>query len=187
MDNIEYLLQKTFFFLAVFLWMSTLIIHLLAISHYYFAAIVQLENLLAISLFLICPVAIIWSNNRYRTRGKKVEHIESFFYPYNEVSRWILIPALICFVYMSVNFWLSASGCTPEVSGNQFLLMEKSRFIRYLTQEEYHQYILKDIRLGTGHYLAFYGIASVLLAYVCKKHKSSLEQLNMTEVFKMNR
>ena len=80
--------------------------------------------------------------------------------------RWLAALAAVCFVYAIVNFlvffFLIREG-EPRIRDGQYLLMEKGRVIRPLTEEEFHQKNRYKTRGFSGHWMLFYAAAATLL------------------------
>jgi hypothetical protein len=78
---------------------------------------------------------------------------------------WLSVVAGGGFIYAIANFIMFMSpheGSAVMEEGN-YMLKNHGQLIRALTEDEYHQFQIREVRLFSGHWIAFYGIAAAVI------------------------
>jgi magnesium-transporting ATPase (P-type) len=158
--------KRFLFYLALFGWVISFTVHLLSIFNIYLGDNFPIDVYLTMGIFFIWVPAIIISQGKKDSSQQNDESDDkgNIFYTMAIIPRWIQIIAILSFIYATVNFWLCVNGYTAEIYNGQYVLMEKSTFIKYLTQTEYIHYKANDARLATGHCLGFYALGLAMLS-----------------------
>jgi hypothetical protein len=82
------------------------------------------------------------------------------------VPPWAAALVGFLFIYAFINFFTSFTGAaagSPEIRDGQYVLMNKGRFVRALTFDEYVQGRANILRGFSGHWMVFYAVAAVVL------------------------
>jgi hypothetical protein len=156
--------KKILFYPALAGWLMSLIVHLLSIFDVYFGDNLHFDVCLSIGIFFIWGPAIFISRAEKELKQPDDLHDQgNIFSDIEKIPRWLLVIAVVSFIYASVNFWVCLNGYSAEIYNGQYVLMEKSTFIKYLTRHEYVHYKANEARLSTGHCMAFYAVGAVML------------------------
>jgi hypothetical protein len=157
--------KKSLFFFALTGWTIAFVVNILSIFDIYISDTLPLENWLIPGLFIVWIATLISLKGEQdlKSENSSFNKNNDLFSMFNEIPNWLRALAVLSFIYTSLNFFLAFNPYTPEIDNGQFILMEKSEFIRILTEKEYIHYKANEVRLSTGHFLGFYGIASAFL------------------------
>lgn len=82
------------------------------------------------------------------------------------VPTWAAALVAVLLLYALVNFFASFTGAvagSPEIRDGQYVLINKGKFIRHLTAEEYVQGRANTLRGFSGHWMLFYAVSAVVL------------------------
>ncbi|TCC88248.1 hypothetical protein EZ428_21240 [Pedobacter frigiditerrae] len=159
-------MKKILFLLAFTGWAIALLVHILSIFEIYFSDTFPIEDWLFPGLFVVWIATIFYlkSEKELKSENAIANNEDNYFSPmFDNIPNWLRVLAIFSFIYSPINFFMTANGYTPEIDNGQFILMEKSTFIKTLTKLEYIHYKANEVRLSTGHLLAFYGISSAFL------------------------
>ena len=173
-------MKKFTFFLAVTGWTLGLIVHLLSLSHYDVTDKLPYVWVLHIGIFAVwIPAVFAMKNNeelkKYEESGNR--KIFGFFrIMFSQIPVWLRIIAIVSFFYALVNFILAFvfKDGTPALADGQFILENHGRFVRTISEQEYHHYRANQVRGFSGHWLAFYGVAAAIL-YPFNRKKSTIQ------------
>lgn len=152
-------MKRILFYLSLSGWIISLIVHLLSIFDIY-SGNNPFDVYLVMGIFFVWVPAIFISRQEEENDDKR-----NTFWDIGKIPRWIKVIAVLSCIYATANFWVSVNGYHVEIYDGQYILREHSTFIKYLTQTEYIHYKANDVRLATGHCLAFYAISLTMLYY----------------------
>lgn len=80
--------------------------------------------------------------------------------------KWVRTICVLLMVYTVVNFALfiitSFEG-SPEIEGGQYILQNKGKVIRQISEQEYHERRAAEIRGFSGHWMMFYFLSFAIL------------------------
>lgn len=79
---------------------------------------------------------------------------------FQSVPRWMVVMAVVFLVYALTNFaialYLLRDGGPAQLDDGCYTITYKSRFVREISKEEFHQYQGYEARLFSGHWMLFY-------------------------------
>ncbi len=84
---------------------------------------------------------------------------------------------LFCYCFFNFFYCLKTQPYTPSIINNQYVLHNHGTIEKILTIEEYHLARAKELKLISGHWMAFYGIAAVII--FTKKNNRLSKYLNL--------
>ena len=153
-------------------WILGLSVHMLSLADIDVTAKVPFVWLLHVGIFVVwIPVILELKKNKelqeYQQSGtpNRMNSMKFFEIVFNETPSWMTTIVVAGFFYAFVNFILfsiSQSG-TPNIIGGQFVLQNHGQLIKTLTEQEYHHYKANELRGFSGHWIAFYGVATAIL------------------------
>ena len=89
-----------------------------------------------------------------------------FFKPIlKNIPSWLIVITIAGFFYAIINFMLFIASRlgSPDIQNGQYVLQNHGQLIKTLTEREYHHYKANELRGFSGHWIAFYGIATAAL------------------------
>ncbi len=165
--------MKSFlFYFAVTGWILGLIVHLLSITDFDITDKVPFVWALHIGVFIVgVPTVIDLKKNEelveYQQSGmlNRINPFEFSKIMFRYTPTWLTIIAIGGFFYTIINFMLFMNSYpgAPDVKNGQYILHNHGRLIKTLTEQEYHHYKANEVRVFSGHWLAFYGLAAAVL------------------------
>ena len=151
--------------IAAIVFTIALVIHVLSIIgidvQHYFPPVMLLHMLI-----FVCFIPFVLSlNKRFGGRAKLWQLIPI-------MPRWTMILGGMLFAYTMINFLLSmdAMGGTADLRDGQYILHNKGKLIRVITEAEYHHSKASMLRMFSGHWLAFSGLPALYFIFA-KPHK----------------
>ncbi|MBI1184987.1 hypothetical protein GC194_11995 [bacterium] len=99
---------------------------------------------------------------------------------FEHTPKWITIAAVVGLAYAVINFalfMLQMDGSSPVEENGVFSLQNHGKFIRLISENEYHRYHALEIRGFSGHWIAFYGVATAVLFRFTPMAKRKLETI----------
>lgn len=152
-------LKKVFFYLSVIGWCLSLIVHLSAVSGFDVESEYPYVFLLHIGIFIVWFPAIISTmrNEEYKESGNlSMSPIPFLKITFGRTPIWLTVIAAVCLIYAFVNFFLAFGmfdflGSTENTGINDEA---------------------NTTRGFSGHWLAFYGMAAVMLYPYKKKEQA---------------
>ena len=178
-------MKKYIFYFATLGWILSLIVHLLSIAD------IDIREYFPFIIILHFGIFVVWIptvlNMRESPEIKEFEQ-QSFFKKMNPVTfvkiifkhtpTWITTIAMIGFYYAFLNFALFAftQHGTPDIKDGQYVLQNHGVTTQTLTEQEYHHFKANEIKGFSGHWIAFYGLATALLFPFRKENKTPIEK-----------
>ena len=109
-------------------------------------------------LFVVWPL-VIW---RYR----KIPRTNLFSEIFADIPRWMKISSAVLIAYVFINFFLCMGlieGQPHRLADNRLVLKNKGQIIRDLTPAEFRHAQAVEVRMMTGHLVAFFAFAAFAL------------------------
>ncbi|MEN2400167.1 hypothetical protein GKZ90_0010285 [Flavobacterium sp. MC2016-06] len=179
------MMKKFLFYFAFTGWCLGLIVHLLSLADIDVTEKAPFVWLLHIGIFVVwLPIVLDLKNNEelqaYQQSGilNRIKPMAFYKIVFKETPTWMAIIAIGGFFYAVINFMLfmfSQIG-TPDIKNGQFILQNHGQLIKTLTEQEYHHYKANEVRGFSGHWIAFYGIATAFL-YKFSRQKNQIIEL----------
>lgn len=89
------------------------------------------------------------------------------FKPFAYAPKWMRWLTSAAFAYALINFavfiFLVHTG-SPSYEGGRYILQNHGKFVRQISEQEYHQYRAYEVRGFSGHWMLFYAAAMTMLA-----------------------
>lgn len=84
---------------------------------------------------------------------------------FKQTPTWLAVLAVGGILYAFANFMLfmGTQIGTPEIKEGHYILQNHGELIKTISEQEYHHYRANEIRGFSGHWIAFYGIATAIL------------------------
>lgn len=166
-------MKKFFFYLAVTGWVVGLIVHVLAIANTDVTDKVPFVwGVLHIGVFVVwLPTILILKKSKAVQELQKtgtlntmnpVVILKAIFHG---TPTWLTVVAIGVLFYATISSMLlmiSYSG-VADIQDGQYILHNHGQFIKKLTEQEYHYHMVNRLRVFSGHWLAFYGLAVAVL------------------------
>lgn len=165
-------MKKLLFYFAATGWTLGLMVHLFSIADIDITEKVPLVWVLHIGIFVVwLPAILELKKNKelqeYQQSGMmtKMNFFPFFKIIFKQTPTWLSILAIAGAFYAAINFLLFLSGeqGTPRIQEGQYFRYDHAQLIKTLTEQEYHHLRANEMRAFSGHWLAFYGIASAVL------------------------
>jgi len=175
-------MKKYLFYFAVFGWGLSLLIHVLALADIDVTESIPFVWLLHVGIFVVwLPVVVelrkdqALQNGSFLNRMNPVSFYKTLF---KGTPPLLVITALAGFFYAMINFLLFMQSQTgvPDLREGQYILHNHGQLIKTLTEAEYHHYKANEVRGFSGHWIAFYGIATAVL-FRFNKHVDKEEEI----------
>lgn len=175
--------SKYFFFIAITGWILTLTVVILSFINYNLISNISEVWILPVGIFIVwLPAVLFLINEDKKDKEKDSSQSISDFYKltFGRAPIWLIAIAIGSFIFTFVNFTIhsdSYSG-SPDIENGQYVLQDKGRITKTLTEEDYHYHKAEEVRFFIGHGLAFYGIAAAILYPFGKKNRKSEKEDN---------
>jgi hypothetical protein len=78
-------------------------------------------------------------------------------------TRWNFYCSGFFYAFINFAFFMIGNIGTPDIIDGKFVLHNHGRIIKNLTEQQYHHYKALELRGFSGHWIAFYGIATAVL------------------------
>lgn len=157
-------MKKFIFYLAAAGWIISLVIHILSLAKTDVEASIPYIWILHIGIFAVwIPAIRVLRLFRANQGGKKLFDIYRFVILNAPV--WLAVLAIGSFVYCIIGsfIFLFMKEGTPGIINGQFVLHNHGKILHIITEGEYHQAKAGVMRLFSGVWLAFYGMAAAIL------------------------
>jgi hypothetical protein len=106
-------------------------------------------------LFVVWPL-VVW-------RFRRVPRKNLFSEIFADIPRWMKVGSVLLFAYVFINFFaclaLLDGGNAVRLSENRLVLKKHGQILRDLTPAEFRHAQAVEVRLTTGHLLAFFTLA----------------------------
>jgi hypothetical protein len=165
-------MKKYLFYFALSCWIIGILIHVLSIADINVAEKMPLVWLLHVGIFAVwIPVVLDLRNNQevqvFQQEAKQVKtsSFGLFKIIFEEIPKWITILAVCGFFYAGINFvlFMFSQVGTAVIKDGQYILSSHGKLIKTITEQEYHHFKANELRGFSGHWIAFYGIATAIL------------------------
>jgi hypothetical protein len=161
-------MKKYLFYFAISCLTLALGVHLLSIVGIDVNETFPFIWLLHIGIFIVwIPVIMETKKNKelQESKGSKLKQSEFYNVLFNGAPNWMRMIAMGCFFYAILNFFLFtfSQGGTPSIKDGEYILQNHGTLIKTLTKEEYHHFKANEVRGFSGHWILFYGVATVAL------------------------
>lgn len=117
--------------------------------------------LLHVGIFVVFVPAIIWSD-RQKKPGQSARSVNLAGAP-----AWLGALAAACFIYALVNFAIFAvrmhDGRPNRQPDGSYAITSKGKFVRAISEEEFHRYQSYMARGFSGHWMLFYSFSLAML------------------------
>lgn len=162
-------MKKYLFYVAAIGWGLSLLIHLLALADIDVTASIPFVWLLHVGVFVVwLPVVLELRKEQDLQNGSFLNRMNpmSFFKTvFKGTPSWLVIMSAAGFFYAMINFLLFMQSQTgvPALKEGQYILHNHGQLIKTLSEAEYHHYKANEVRGFSGHWIAFYGLATAVL------------------------
>lgn len=162
-------MQKIFFYPAAAGWIAGFIIHVLTFADIDVADRFPFIWILHLMIFVVWIPAII--KIRKMQTHQPISNIpgRNLFSRINALTpatpQWMKILAFAGFYYAIFNFawFIFHHNGSPSMQNGTYVLQNHGQLIREITEKEFHHFKALEIRGFSGHWIAFYGIATAIL------------------------
>lgn len=117
--------------------------------------------LLHLGIFVVFIPGIIANKRRDSSSKKSL----SDQFPY--APRWMIAMTVCLFAYAIINFatffFLMHEGQPTREEDGTFAIKNHGRFVRNISEQEYHRYRGYEVRGFSGHWMLFYSAAAMML------------------------
>ncbi|MFT5916516.1 MAG: hypothetical protein ACJAWV_000118 [Flammeovirgaceae bacterium] len=166
-------MKKYLFYFALTCWVLSLTAHLISLADVDITETIPFVWLLHVGIFVVWVPVVIDLN-----KGKEMKELQKskssiwkrqkgmYNILFKGAPSWMRFVAIAGFFYATINFMLfmSSQGGTPSIEeGGGYVLENRGELVKTLTKEEYHHYKANEVRGFSGHWILFYGIATVAL------------------------
>jgi len=165
-------MKKFLFWLAVLGWTLALIVHVVSVADIDVTQKIPFVWILHIGIFIVwIPAILVLRKNEELKNLKKIGVLTrmnpfDFFKPIlKKIPSWLIVITIAGFFYAIINFMLFIASRlgSPDIQNGQYVLQNHGQLIKTLTEREYHHYKANELRGFSGHWIAFYGIATAAL------------------------
>ncbi|TCJ14252.1 hypothetical protein EPD60_09625 [Flaviaesturariibacter flavus] len=177
---------KYVFFFAAICWLLAILVHIGSIAGFDVGDKVPFIWLLHLGIFIVWIPTILSIRNNEEVAAYQKQEVKRplgiFKIIFKRTPIWLTIISVLGFYYAVANFFLfaiSQQGSVGFING-QRALHNHGRIIKILSEQEYHHYQANEIRGFSGHWIAFYGIATAVLFSFIKKGRTG-ESPNMQD------
>ncbi len=117
--------------------------------------------LLHIGIFVVFIPAIIAANKAPATKTTSSASL------FPNAPRWLIVAVGVFFAYALINFvilmYLMRDGSPTRRDNGSFAITDHGRFVRKISEQEFHRYQAYEVRGFSGHWMAFYCISMATL------------------------
>jgi hypothetical protein len=165
-------MRKFLFYFAITGWTLGLIVHLLSLADNDITDKVPFVWVLHIGILVVwIPVVLDLKKNEelkaFQQSGmmNRMNPVGFFKIIFKQTSAWLTVFAIGGFIYAFVNFmfFMASQNGTLGIEDGQYILHNHGQLIKTLTEQEYHHYRANEVRGFSGHWIAFYGLATAVL------------------------
>jgi hypothetical protein len=181
-------MKKYLFYFALTSWILGLLVHILSLAAVDVEEKVPFTWLLHFGIFIVWfPVVLDLVKNEelqeYK-QSKKQNRMNPIVFLkilFKETPTWMKVIALAGYFYAMINFMLffTSQGGTPSIKDGQYILHNHGRLIKILTEQEYHHFKANVVRVFSGHWILFYGVAT---AYLYKYSGLEKRKINANKI-----
>lgn len=164
--------QLIWFYIALTCHLLAITVHAISLMDYNVQSIFPQIWFLHIGVAILAfPILFRLASNAEYSKLKesgeleKLNPVKLFRKVFINVPRWIKLLALFGVIYAIINFilFVQSQPGTPEFTDGQYILQNNEKFLRVITEQEYHHYQANILRGFSGHWIAFYGISLIIL------------------------
>ncbi len=166
--------KNILFYIAACGWIIGLTAHLLSVADIDVTSRVPFIWVLHVGIFVVwLPVVLKLKDDKELKEYKNTSFVNRLnpfsFYKiiFKNAPSWMSVLAIICFYYAIVNFILFILDADAlggaNIRDGKYVLENRGKFIRNITEEEYHHAKAAMLRGFSGHWLVFYGFAATIL------------------------
>ena len=152
-------MKKLLFILTATCWTISLSIHIVSLTGFDVATWFPYVWALHIGVFVVFIPALLIL--------RKFQHTPHPTYRsyFSGLPRWLIILTVACCLYAVINFFLFAFSFhgTATIRDGQYVLLRHGSIIKTLTELEYRWHNSQAVRLFSGHWMAFYSLAMIIL------------------------
>ena len=165
-------MRKTFFILAGTGWALGLIVHILSILDIDLSERIPFVWVLHIGVFVVWIPMIIQINNNSELKAFQKSSMFNRINPigflriiFKKTPVWLALISACGLIYAIVSFLMvmGSQPGIPDIRDGQYILQNHGQLIKTLTEDEYHHHEAIVMRSFSGHWIAFYGIATAFL------------------------
>lgn len=161
-------MKKYLFYIALLGYISVILIHGFTIF-----GIDLTSKFPFVWIFHLGAIIIMFPVIRELNKRPELSTLEKDSFSYNSffgiifksTPSWLKYLAQFGFIYAVMNFiyFLATNNGTPELQNGVYSLQEHGNFIREISEQDYHLEKAKNLRGFSGHWIAFFGIATAIL------------------------
>lgn len=113
------------------------------------------------ALIFVCFIPFVLSLNKRFGGRAKLAQLATI------MPKWALILSGLLLAYAMINFFMSmgALGGTPDFKDGQYILHNKGKLVRVITEVEYHHAKALIIRMFSGHWIIFSGMPALYFLF----------------------
>ena len=143
-----------------------LVVHILALSGIDISERLPFVWLLHVGIFVIWLPAILHLKSIPELKRKDRKPNDLIKVIFWDKPKILILITIACFVYATLNFILfmaASEGGVSSIMDGKFVLHNHGSIIRELTEVEYHKMKANEVRGFSGHWMAFYSVAMMVL------------------------
>ena len=165
-------MNKYIFYVAVTGWTLGLIVHFASLFDIDITDQAPYVWVLHLGIFVVwIPTVLYLKNNEelktFKESGMLNQMNPFGFYKivFKQTPTWLAVLAVGGIFYTFANFMLfmGTQIGTPDIEGGHYILHNHGELIKTITEQEYHHYKANEVRGFSGHWIAFYGMATAIL------------------------
>jgi hypothetical protein len=160
--------KKHVFIAAATGWAISVLIHILCLVGYVPVAKVGAIWVIHIATLLTFGYAT-WYTHKQRELNDNDDPkpgIVTLFKKYFKgLPIWVGVLGVFCFYYAPVNFLLCMMEMpgNPDIINGQYVIQNHGKVVQTLTQDGYNLALLRELRMFSGNWIAFFSITIMLL------------------------
>jgi hypothetical protein len=89
--------------------------------------------------------------------------------------KWMIVVAIggICYAFFNFLFFMFSDDGTPTIQNGHYVLQNHGQWVKDISAQQYHRYKTNTLRGFSGHWIAFYGVAMLVLFPSAHTHSQS--------------
>ena len=81
----------------------------------------------------------------------------------------VFLAGLVIYAFVNFGIFMAKSqGGAPDIWNDAYVLQNKGKFIKYITEAEYYALVINEFRGFSGHWMFFYGLPMCFFFYKVK-------------------
>jgi hypothetical protein len=165
-------MKKFLFWFAVTGWVLGLTVHILSLAGFDVTEKFPFIWILHVGIFVVWIPAILELRKSEELKAfqrsgalTRMNPVAYFAILGKNAPKWMIVVAIGGLVYAVFNFllFMSLGNGTAGIQNGHYVLQNHGQWIRDLTPQQYHSYQASMLRGFSGHWIAFYGIAMLVL------------------------